>query len=318
MKRVLVCGGNGFLGRNFLQSTRTKDWHIRATYHSTQPDLTTYPNVEWVYADLTNMKYVRESLKDMDIVVQLAATTSGAKDILNKPYIHVTDNAVMNSLLLRECFNQKIEHFVFPSCTVMYQTSDKPLKEEDFNPSQDPNPKYFGAAWTKVYLEKMCEFYSRLSANNTKFTIFRHSNIYGPHDKYDLEKSHMCAATITKVMTSDDKVVVWGDGQEKRDLLYVDDLIDFIHAAIERQEKKHLLLNVGCGDAVSVQRLVETAIKLSGKNLRIEYDTTKPTIPTSLSLDSSKAKEAFGWEPRTSLEEGLLKTFQWYKENIHD
>ena len=80
---------------------------------------------------------------------------------------------------------------------------------------------------TKVYVEKMCEFFSRLG--KTKHTVLRHSNMYGPHDKYDLEKSHVFGATVTKVMNSTDgKVNVWGTGEEKRDLLYVGDLVDFI------------------------------------------------------------------------------------------
>ena len=132
-------------------------------------------DVEWIHADLTKSEHVKKVVKDVDIILQYAAVTTGAKDVVNRPYIHVTDNAIMNSLLFREAFEQKVKHLIFPSCTVMYQSSDEPVKESDFNESDDIYPKYYGGGNTKVYLEKMCKFYSTLG--ETKFTVLRQSNI---------------------------------------------------------------------------------------------------------------------------------------------
>ena len=221
----------------------------------------------------------------------------------------------MNSLLLREAFEQGIEHFVFPSCTIMYQKSENALKETDFNPSDDLLPFYFGAGHTKIYLEKMCEFYAGFG--KTKHTVIRHSNMYGPHDKYDLEKSHVTGATITKVMTSEDgKVNVWGTGEEARDLLYIKDLVLFVESALQNQEEKYELFNVGLGEKIKIKDLVRKVIECSGKDLEIVHDLSKPTVPTSLYLDCSYAKEKLGWEPSYSLESGLLETLKWYKENM--
>ena len=107
----------------------------------------------------------------------------------------------------------------------MYQSHEKPLKESDWDPNKEINSKYFGIANTKIYIEKMLEFYSMISKMKT--TAIRHSNIYGPFDKYDLEKSHVFGATITKVMTAKNEIIVWGSGDEKRDVLHVDDLMNF-------------------------------------------------------------------------------------------
>jgi len=160
----------------------------------------------------------------------------------------------------------------------------------------------------------MCRFYAGLG--KTKHTIIRHSNIYGPHDKYDLEKSHVTGATITKVMTNKDGIInVWGTGEEKRDLLYVEDLINFIDLALEKQEDKCELYNVGLGEGIKIKDLVKKVIKVSGKDLDMKHDLSKPTLPTSLFLDCKKAKKELGWEPKHSLEEGLRKTINWYKEN---
>ena len=315
MKNMLICGATGFIGRNLLDYFYKQGTYKIRAIHFNRPAVDGYDGVEWVRADLKNPDVVKQVLEGIDIVLQFAATTSGSKDIITRPYIHVTDNAVMNSLLLRECYEQGIKHFVFPSCTVMYQPSSCALTEGDFNGSDELFPTYFGVGNTKVYIEKMCEFFSRLG--KTKHTVMRHSNMYGPHDKYDLERSHMFGATITKVMTSQDgKVNVWGTGEEARDLLYVEDLVEFVDAAIQNQEAPYELFNVGLGEATQVKEVVKKIVKHSGRNLEILHDLTKPTIPTSLFLDCNKAKEILGWEPKTNLEDGIIKTLNWYKNNI--
>jgi len=315
MKTILICGATGFIGRNLLDFYyKQGKYNIKAT-HFKRPALKGYDGVEWVHCDLRDSNQVREIVNGVDIILQFAATTTGAKDIVSKPYIHVTDNAVMNSLLLREAFEQNIEHFIFPSCTIMYQKSETAIKESDFNPSEEIQSFYFGAGYTKVYLEKMCEFYSRLG--KTKHTVIRHSNMYGPYDKYDLEKSHVFGATMTKVMTSQNgEINVWGTGEEKRDLLYVEDLVDFIDTAINKQESQYELFNVGLGEGIKIKDLVKKIIKYSGKKIKIKHDLTKPTVPTSLYLDCSKVKNIFGWEPKYSLDEGIIETLNWYKNNI--
>ena len=140
--------------------------------------------------------------------------------------------------------------------------------------------------------------------------------MYGPYDKYDLEKSHVTGATITKVMTNKDGVIsVWGSGEEKRDLLYVGDLIDFIDLSLEKQESSCELYNVGLGQGIKIKDLFKKGIKVSGKDLEMKYDLSKPTLPTSLFLDCEKAEKQLGWKPKYSLEEGLKKTIEWYREN---
>ena len=196
----------------------------------------------------------------------------------------------------------------------MYQKSEVAIKESDFNPSEEILPFYFGAGYTKIYLEKMCEFYSRLG--KTKHTVIRHSNMYGPHDKYDLEKSHVFGATITKVMTSEDgKINVWGTGEEARDLLYIEDLVHFIDIAINKQTTPYELFNIGLGQGIKIKDLVYKIVEHSGRGLEIVHDLLKPTIPTSLYLDCTRAKEILGWAPKYTLDEGIIKTIDWYKQN---
>ncbi len=313
MKNILICGATGFIGRNLIEHY-SKGNKVTAVYNK-RPINFQHPNITWIKADLRNPEDLKEIFKDIDVCMHFAATTTGAKDIVSKPYIHVTDNVVMTSLLMREAYHQGVKHFIFPSCTIMYQKSEVALKESDFDPREELQSFYYGAGHTKVYLEKMCEFYSRLS--DIKYTAFRHSNIYGPHDKYDLEKSHVTGATITKVMTSKDgKVNVWGSGEEKRDLLYIEDLIDFIDKALKNQKNPYELYNVGLGEGIKIKDLVRKVITNSGKDLEMVHDLSKPTVPTSLFLDCNKAKSELEWEPKHTLDQGLQKTINWYKKNI--
>ncbi|MBQ26706.1 MAG: hypothetical protein CMH81_00975 [Nitrospiraceae bacterium] len=314
-RKLLVCGGTGFIGRNLCEYfAKDAAYDVYATCRQNLADVPhKTPSVEYLQAELTNRDDVYRVVQGMDVVVQSAATTSGAKDIVNSPYIHVTDNVIMNALLFRASHEAGVGHVVFLSCTVMYQEQQEPVKEEDFN--GELHEKYFASGWTKVYHEKMCEFYSQIGS--TKYTVLRHSNIYGPHDKFDLERSHVFGATMTKVLTATDgKIMVWGDGTDERDFLYVDDLIDFIHLALEKQNVAFELLNLGLGKSVSVRDLVHKMIQFSGMDLKAEFDLTKPSIGFKLDLNIDKAKSRYGWTPNTSLDGGIQKTLRWYRENL--
>lgn len=315
MKKLLICGATGFIGRNLVEHfSKLGEYSVKAVYNK-RPPLHDVPNVQWVQADLNNAADVERVVDGADVVLQYAATTSGAGDIVNRPYIHVTDNAVMNSLVLRQCYESNVGQIVFPSCTVMYQPSPWPLSESDFHPEIEMLPNYFGVGNTKVYIEKMCEFFSRLG--KTKHTVLRQSNIYGPYDKYDLKKSHFFGATVTKVMKNETgQIEVWGSGEEKRDLLHVDDLVRSVQLSLEKQDSAFEIFNIGLGDEYSINEVVDKLVSASGKELSITHNLDKPTIKTSLYLDCDRAKNILGWSPEISLDEGVQRTISWYRENV--
>jgi GDP-L-fucose synthase len=315
MKNMLICGATGFIGRNLTEFfSKQKEYSVTAVYHNRIPP-TDIPNVKWVQADLNNVDDIKSVVKDMDIVLQYAATTSGAGDIVSRPHIHVTDNAVMNSLILRECYNSQVEHVVFPSCTVMYQPSGIALKESDYDSRNELLPNYFGVGNTKLYIEKMCEFYSRLG--KTKHTVLRQSNIYGPHDKYDLVRSHFFGATVTKVMTNKDGILeVWGSGEERRDLLHVHDLLTAVQSAIKNQSQSFSIYNIGLGQDFSINEIVDKIIVASDKKMKVTHNLSKPSIKTSLFLDCKKANDELGWNPSIGIEQGISNTIEWYTANV--
>jgi GDP-L-fucose synthase len=320
---ILILGASGFIGRNMMEYfARDKENNILAHCKSRvlqntpenvkviQYDLTTEANVAVMFGVADNyFKDITE--KGIDIVIQAAATTSGAKDTFTKPYYHVTDNAVMNSLILREELKYNIKHHIFFSCTVMYSSQHGVVTEDTV--INEIQPRYFGVGWTKVYLEKMCKFYSSIS--KTKFTVIRHTNIFGPYDKYDLENSHFFGATVTKVINTKDgeAITVWGDGQDKRDFLQVDDLCEFVESAISMQKSNYELVNVGSGLEYTTNEIVEKIAIAAKKNLKIVNDVTKPSIPIDFSISCKKAFDMFNWSPRITIDEGIQETIRWYK-----
>jgi nucleoside-diphosphate-sugar epimerase len=322
MTKILVCGADGFIGRNIVEYFHKQvDYDVFGTYHLSERS--TKQNIlkgdHFLGVDLTRSDHVQQLFNRVqpDIVIQAAANSSGVKDILSNPAMHVTDTLVMNALVTRACYDYNVKHFIFLSCGVMYQPGDIPKKETDFNEHDEIYPAYFGGAWMKVYTEKACEFFSRLG--RTKHTVIRHSNTYGPYDKFDPDHSHFFGANIRKIAEAHagDTITVWGNGEEtSRDLLYVSDVVSLINLALQKQETPFELVNAGSGKAYTVKEVVENMVSLSGKDLKIVYDASQPVIPTKLALDSTKAKEIFGWEPIILLRAGILATLLWYERHI--
>jgi|TARA_Y100000294_G_scaffold177047_1_gene201221 nucleoside-diphosphate-sugar epimerase len=312
--KLLILGASGFIGKNLaIYFSKKKNFNVTGTYFRKK---TYINNVKMLKCDLTKKKEADKLIKNSNIIIQAAATTSGAKDILAKPYIHVNDNAIMNSMVTRSAYDHKVKHIIVFSCSIMYQSSKKPSKEIDFNPSNNMYPNYFGAGWMKLFVEKMCEFYSKLGKN--KYTLIRHSNIYGPNDKFDLKKSHVLAASINKVINcKNNKISIWGDGKEKRDLLFISDLINFVDLAIKKQKNNYELYNAGSGKLISVNELIKKIIKIYGNKISATNDLTKKTLKTFVCLNCNKARKELGWYPKVSLENGIKKTIDWYLKNIN-
>ncbi len=312
MGRIIVLGGSGFIGRNLVEFYSEKSqYKVIATYLNSRPEKIN-EKVNWVKCDLRNPVEIDSLLQKGDIVIQAAATTSGAKDIVNTPSVHVTDNAVMNSYLFRAATEIGVKHLLFFSCTVMYHNSEIPLKENEINLNKEFHPKYFGVGWTKVYLEKMAKFFSDIS--ETKFTVFRHSNVIGPFDKYNDPSSHMFAALFSKLIGADKKLEIWGDGTEKRDLIYVSDLIEAVDLSIQNQSDKFELFNIGSGEAYSVNEVVGELMAAMNISKEIVYNKNAPTIKSYLSLNCDYAYEKIGWKVSTPLSSAIGKTLKWYRE----
>ena len=159
----------------------------------------------------------------------------------------------------------------------------------------------------------MCKFYSKKS--KTKFSVLRHTNIYGPYDKFDNSKSHFMASIISKFRRANGDVSVWGDGKERRDFLYVEDLCNGIHCVLKKQKNNFEILNLSYGKTYSVKEIVYKVKDLYKKKLKIIFDRNKPTIKINISVDNSKIFKKYNWKPINSIQNGIRKTISWYSKN---
>ena len=310
--KVIICGAGGFIGQNLVEHFTKNGDEVTALYSPNSEIPAKQKGVSCYHTDLTDKAEVDYWIDDCDLLLQFAASTSGSNVIVNNPAVHVTDNAIMNSLILRRTLECKIGHYIFPSCSVMYPSSLSPQTEDSLDFNNPIDNKYFGVGNTKLYIEKMCEFYSRISP--TKFTVIRHSNTYGPYDKFDPERSHVFAALLRKVCDSENELEIWGTGEEGRDLIYIDDLVRFVAMVAERQHTKFEIFNVGGQRLVKINDLAQLMMSTIGKSLPIKHNLEKPTIPVNILLDCRKACRVIGWENKTCLSEGIRKTWEWYRD----
>ncbi len=312
-KKILICGATGFIGQNVLNHfTKIKNYKVIALINKTKPDIR-IKSVKYIKGNLKNFRDCLRVTKNIDIVIQCAATTSGSKDIINAPYLHVTDNAVMNSNILRSVYENKVGHFLFMSCTVMYKNSRKYLSEKDVNENKI-FPNYYGVAQTKLYIEKICKFYSNIS--KTKFTIIRHSNIYGYNDKFDIDKGHFIGSTIKKIYSLKHPYIkVFGSGKEKRDFLFIDDLINFIEKSIKNQRKQYDIFNCTYGKSYSIKEILKKLIIFSKTNKSIQFNKNARNLNVNILVKSNKAKKEINWGPKIKLDNGLKLTLKWFKSN---
>ncbi|QQG45444.1 MAG: NAD(P)-dependent oxidoreductase [Candidatus Sungiibacteriota bacterium] len=315
---VLITGASGFIGRNLFEAlSQRADLEVYGTYFSRKFSV----NPKLLRVDLRDLDLIPKILQvGFDVVIHAAAATSDAKDQAIPPYFDSTANIVMNMLLLEEAARNSVKQFIFLSSPAVYFLCLGRPDWESITGQGRIDKKDIGAALTKLYTERLCDFYSMRS--RTRFSIVRPASIYGPHDRFNLESSRTVGTAITKVMSAPHggTINVDGDGSEEVDLLYVSDLVRFIELLLGKQSSSFEIYSIGSGSPLSLRALLEKVMVLMQKPLRVEFGALKSAIPSKPVLDSSKAERNFGWTPQILLDEGLKRTLAWYRENIvqHD
>lgn len=312
-KNILVTGGTGFIGINLIQRFLSLNIsNIRATIHKTEPIIND-DRIEYVKCDLLKMEDCKKVVKDIDFIFNCAAETHGAAIIKSNPISMVTPNIIMNAQILEASYISGVNKFVFISSNAAYPpTGTVPTKEEDmFN--GDPYDAYFGVGWMKRYTEKLCQFYDTLNPKMSTVVV-RPSNIYGPFDDFDFATSHVMAATIRKVIEKKNPIEVWGDGNDVRDLIYIDDFIDGLLLATEKLNKLDPI-NIGYGKCYSIKEILQIALEIDGSNnTQIIYDSSKPSMIPIRLIDTQKAEKLLNFKAQTDIREGIKKTIDWYKQ----
>jgi nucleoside-diphosphate-sugar epimerase len=307
--KILILGATGFVGRN-LAERLYKEGYTNLRNHGFTRKLEGFG--ESVQGDLRDDKFVEEIMKGVDVVYHCAASTSNAVDTIYAPLLHVTPNVIINALTMEKAYKEGVKKFIFLSSSTIYPESGERAVRETDNIYESIYKTYFPVGWMKRYAEVLCKMYSEILINPMQTVIVRPANLYGPHDKYDLDKCHVTPASIIKVATRLDPIPVWGDGTEIRDLLYIEDFCEALQLIMEKEEV-HEIYNVGSNKGYSVNEVIGYLKEIEGLESPIDYVNNKaPMIPTRL-IDSYKIFYTLGWEAKTSIKEGLEKTLNWYK-----
>jgi GDP-L-fucose synthase len=317
-KRVIVTGGAGFLG-----SFVTEKLEARGAAEIIVPRSADY--------DLVCLDAIRELLQDtkgpsrngrsangagpVDIIIHLAARVGGIGANREHPADFFYDNLMMGTQLLHESWRAGVPKFVAVGTVCAYpKFAPVPFNEEAlWNGYPEETNAPYGLA--KKMLLVQSQAYRQQYGYNSIFLI--PVNLYGPGDTFDPARSHVIPALIKKCVDAQergrDHIIAWGDGSPTREFLYVEDAAEGIILATEKYNDSRPV-NLGSAYEISIKDLLETIVQQTGFQGRIHWDTIKPNGQPRRKLDTSRARELFGFQSQTPFAEGLRQTINWYRE----
>ncbi|MBI5153356.1 MAG: GDP-L-fucose synthase [Parcubacteria group bacterium] len=302
-KKILVTGGNGFLGRYVVQEL---------IHEGVKKENILIPRSKT--SDLRDRNNCINVTREMDIVIHLAGNVGGIGKNNAYPADLFYDNILMGIHILDACRQNKVGKVIIIGTICSYpKHTAVPFREEDLwlGYPEETNAPY-GLA--KKMLLVGCQAYRKQYGLHGIYLL--PVNLYGPRDNFDLENSHVIPALIRKIAEARNKkkksVILWGDGSPTREFLYVEDAAQGIVLAAKRYDKAEPI-NLGSGKEISIRELAHLIAKLIGFKGKISWDTTKPNGQPRRLLDTSRAKKEFDFVAKTEFVEGLKKTIAWYK-----
>ena len=305
-RTVLVTGGNGFLGSHVVETLKDRERDVTVA----APPSDRY--------DLRRGEDIRRMLADVnpDTVIHLAATVGGIGAIDRHPGRHFYENAIMGIELLEQARRKGVEKCTVVGSACAYPASvEVPFSEDDlFEGYPEETNAPYGLA--KRALVAQGQAYRREYGFNCIHLI--PVNLFGPRDTFDIEDAHVIPALIRKCIeareTGRSTVTAWGTGSATRDFLYVKDaavgILDATAAYNDRDP-----VNLGSGMERSIRDVLEVIVEETGFSGQVEWDTSKPDGTPRRCLDTSRAREQFGWKATTGFREGIQKTISWYERH---
>lgn len=303
--RVVVTGGAGFLGRYVVE--RLNDL--------TGVDVIVPRSRDY---DLISAEGVRALLEEArpEMVIHLAAVVGGIGHNQKNPGRFLYENLMMGTQLIEQSRLRGVKKFLAIGTVCAYpKFTPVPFKEDDiWNGYPEETNAPYGLA-KKMMLAQLQAYREQYGFNGV---FLLPANLYGPGDNFDLETSHVIPALVRKCVTARRAgapfIEVWGTGDVSREFLYAEDCADGIIRAAALYDDS-LPVNLGNGREVKISELVETVVKLTGFEGEVRWQPTRPNGQPRRQLDTTRAEEKFGFRARTTLEEGLRRTIDWYEHN---
>ena len=303
-QRVVVTGGNGFLGSYVVEKLRARGCRTIITPHSSEYDLVQMEAVERLYRDAKPT-----------VVIHLAARVGGIGANRNNPGRFFYENLMMGVQMIEVGRRAGLKKLVATGTICAYpKHTPVPFREEDlWNGYPEETNAPYGLA-KKMLLVQSQAYREQYGFNSV---VLFPVNLYGPRDNFDLESSHVIPALIRKSVEAAEmgerEIVVWGTGNATREFLYVEDAAQGIITALERLEGSEPV-NLGAGREISIRDLATTIADLSGFRGTLAWDQSKPDGQPRRCVDAQRAQRLLGWRATTSFEEGLKRTIAWYRE----
>lgn len=316
MKNILVTGSAGFVGTHLLKRLAGKsETHVRAAYASKSPRITA-PNISPVSADLLNWKDCREVVQGCDTVIHLAGRLSTTAVMTEKPVGPIRENTILNANMLEAASEAGVKQFLWLSSTTGYPIRSHSLKEEEFF-DDDPCSPFESVGWMSRYTEKLSWIYAEKSKTPFDVIALRPTTLFGEYDDFNPKSCHAMIAILNRVLQRDNPIEIWGTGEDRRDYLYVGDLIGAMMEALEKGKKKFEAFNIGMGKTFSLNEMVQKMLSVTGFNdLEVIHNMKKQRPTFERAIDCTKAKSFLGFTAKTSIEEGLIKTIDWFRSEI--
>ena len=314
-EHILVTGAGGFIGHHLIKYLTSRGYSVRGVdikypeYEETSAD-------EFYLLDLRRRDNCLIATQGIDQVYNLAADMGGIGYITAYLADIARNNNLINTHMLEASHLNNVQKFFYSSSACIYpsymQTSADiaPLKESDAYPA-DPEEGY---GWEKLFAEKMCQYYTHDYGMETR--VARFHNVYGPLGTYDGGREKAPAAICRKlaIATNGGEIEVWGDGEQTRSFMYIDDCTEGIYRIMQSSISEPL--NLGMDIMVTINELVDMIASISGKKIIKRHDLTKPQGVRGRNSDNSKLATLLEWEPSVSLESGLSTTYHWIKGEI--
>ena len=303
--KILLTGGNGMVGKNLLAYSTKFEYTFLAP-NSKELNLLNYNDV---------YSYIKKH--QPDFIIHAAGLVGGIQANIKHPVDFLVKNTDMGRNIILAAKENNIQKLLNLSSSCMYpKNAINPLQENSILKGE-LEPTNEGYALAKIFATKLCE-YIHTENNYFQYKTVIPCNLYGKYDKFSPKNSHMIPAVIKKIIDAkenkDASVTIWGDGSARREFMYAEDLADFIFYAIDNFNTIPQNLNVGLGKDYSIKEYYSIIAKVNEFKGSFVYDTSKPTGMKQKLVDTTNL-EKFGWKHTTTLEEGIQKTVQFYKEN---
>ena len=304
--KIYIAGHNGMVGSAIWRTLSAKGY-------------TNLVGVSSKALDLRNQEAVKDyfAQEQPEVVIDAAARVGGILANNNYPYQFIMENMQIQNNLIDSALQAGIEKFIFLGSSCIYpKLAPQPLKE-DCLLSGDLEPTNEWYAIAKITGVKACQAIRKQFGKD--YVSLMPTNLYGTHDNFDLNTSHVLPAMMRKFHEAKENdnapVTLWGSGTPMREFLFVDDMAAAVVFALENKLPDYLY-NIGTGVDLTIKELAETIQKITGHQGEIIWDSTKPDGTPRKLMDVSKMHE-LGWKHKVDLEEGIQKTYDWFLENVN-